>query len=98
MIVVRGVLKKPVFHLPGYRKITALSQNSYRILWQTFFKYFFLPGAANGILPCGLVYMAITGAWLQEQLKPNLPVLFLSVFPEDQYAIPGVEKLELQDI
>lgn len=63
MIVIQSLLKKPVFHLPGYNKVTALiSKLILQFIGQPSLGSIYLLGAANGLLPCGLVYMAIAGA------------------------------------
>lgn len=63
MIVVQGISKKPLFHLPGYKKITAfITKLISGLIGKPSLSSIFLLGSANGLLPCGLVYMAITGA------------------------------------
>ena len=63
MIVIQSFLKKPVFHLPGYQKIALMiSKLISKFIGKPSLGSIFLLGSANGLLPCGLVYMAITGA------------------------------------
>jgi sulfite exporter TauE/SafE len=63
MVVVQSFLKKPVFHLPGYNKMASLiTKLISRFIGKPSLGSIYLLGAANGLLPCGLVYMAITGA------------------------------------
>ena len=63
MIVIQSTLHKPVFHLPGFSRINQLVQKLIaRFLTKPSFGSTFLLGIANGLLPCGLVYLAITGA------------------------------------
>jgi sulfite exporter TauE/SafE len=63
MIVIQSFLKKPVFHLPGYNKMYAfISQLISKFIGKPSLGSIYLLGVANGLLPCGLVYMAITGA------------------------------------
>ncbi|GEO12174.1 sulfite exporter TauE/SafE family protein [Segetibacter aerophilus] len=62
-IVIQSFLKKPVFHLPGYQKMSLLiSKLISKFLGKPSLSSIYFLGAANGLLPCGLVYMAITGA------------------------------------
>lgn len=63
MIVIQSLLKRPVFHLPGYNKASAfIVKLISRFVGKPSLGSIYLLGAANGLLPCGLVYMAITGA------------------------------------
>ena len=63
MIVIQSLLKKPVFHLPGFNKASSLIVKLVaRFVGKPSLGSIYLLGAANGLLPCGLVYMAITGA------------------------------------
>jgi len=63
MTVIQSFLKKPVFHLPGYRKISALlTRIISKFLGKPSLTSIYLLGVANGLLPCGLVYIAATGS------------------------------------
>jgi sulfite exporter TauE/SafE len=63
MIVVQNFFKKPVFHLPGYNAIAAsITTLVSKFIGKPSLGSIYMLGAANGLLPCGLVYMAITGA------------------------------------
>jgi uncharacterized protein len=63
MIVIQSLLKKPVFHLPGYDQASSLIVKLIaRFVGKPSLSSIYLLGVANGLLPCGLVYMAITGA------------------------------------
>ena len=63
MTVIQSFLKKPVFHLPGYRRISFfISKLISKLIGKPSLSSIYLLGFANGLLPCGLVYMAITGA------------------------------------
>lgn len=63
MIVIQSFLKRPVFHLPGYQKVSLLiSKLISKFIGKPSLGSIYLLGSANGLLPCGLVYMSITGA------------------------------------
>src|SRR4051794_32491547 len=63
MIVIQSFLKRPVFHLPGYQKVSLLiSKLITRFIGKPSLGSIYLLGSANGLLPCSLVYIAITGA------------------------------------
>ena len=63
MIGIQSLLKRPVLHLPGYQKIALLiSKLISKFVGKPSLLSIYLLGSANGLLPCGLVYMAITGA------------------------------------
>ncbi len=63
MIVIQSFLKRPVFHLPGNQKVSMLvSRLITKFIGKPSLGSIYLLGFANGLLPCGLVYMAITGA------------------------------------
>ncbi len=63
MIVIQGASGRPVFHLPGYNKMHTWVQNAIaRFLTSPSIASMYLLGIANGLLPCGLVYLSITGA------------------------------------
>jgi hypothetical protein len=63
MIVIQSLLKKPVFHLPGYNKIlNSITKLISAFVGKSSLGSIYLLGVANGLLPCGLVYVAITGA------------------------------------
>jgi len=63
LIVIQSFLKRPVFHLPGYQKASLfISKLVSTFIGKPSLSSIYLLGAANGLLPCGLVYMAITGA------------------------------------
>lgn len=62
-IVVQSAFRSPVFHLPGFKQLNKLVQKLIgRFLMQPSATSMFLLGMANGLLPCGLIYLAITGA------------------------------------
>jgi sulfite exporter TauE/SafE len=63
MIVIQAYLKKPVFHLPGYNKaLSVITKIISKFINKPSLKSIYLLGMANGLLPCGLVYLAVTGA------------------------------------
>jgi hypothetical protein len=63
IIVIQSLLKKPVFHLPGYSKIlNSITKLISAFVGKRSLGSIYLLGVANGLLPCGLVYVAITGA------------------------------------
>jgi sulfite exporter TauE/SafE len=63
MIVIQSFLKRPVFHLPGYNAISAsITKLISKFVGKPSLSGIYFLGAVNGLLPCGLVYMAITGA------------------------------------
>ncbi|MCW3114834.1 MAG: sulfite exporter TauE/SafE family protein [Segetibacter sp.] len=63
MVVIQSFFKKPVFHLPGYNKASSLIVKLIaRFVGKPSLSSIYLLGVSNGLLPCGLVYMAITGA------------------------------------
>ncbi|WP_018615354.1 sulfite exporter TauE/SafE family protein [Segetibacter koreensis] len=63
IIVIQSFLGLPVFHLPGFKKVNGLVQKLIiRFIKKPSFPGIFSLGIANGLLPCGLVYLAITGA------------------------------------
>jgi len=63
LIVIQSALRSPVFHLPGFNRMNLFIQHLIgRFLQKPSFTSMFLLGMANGLLPCGLVYLAITGA------------------------------------
>jgi sulfite exporter TauE/SafE len=63
LIVIQSLLKRPVFHLPGYNRVTRLiSKLILKFMGKPTLRGIYLLGVANGFLPCGLVYLAITGA------------------------------------
>ncbi|WP_207491909.1 sulfite exporter TauE/SafE family protein [Aridibaculum aurantiacum] len=63
IIVIQGAAGKPLFHLPGYGKVQLFVQSLVSIfLTSPSVASMYLLGMANGLLPCGLVYMAVTGA------------------------------------
>jgi uncharacterized protein len=63
IIVIQSAFKKPLFHLPGYKKIqTAVTKLISHFIGKPSLVNIYMLGVANGLLPCGLVYMALTGA------------------------------------
>jgi uncharacterized protein len=63
VIVVQSAFKKPMFHLPGYAKINRfVTQLISHFIGKPSLINIYMLGFANGLLPCGLVYMALTGA------------------------------------
>ncbi|MDB5245632.1 MAG: sulfite exporter TauE/SafE family protein [Segetibacter sp.] len=63
VIVIQSYVGSPVFHLPGFKQVNLFVQKLIgRFLLKPSFASIFLLGMANGLLPCGLVYLAITGA------------------------------------
>src|SRR3954471_7712508 len=61
--VIQSFLGSPVFHLPGFKKVNQFVQKLIgRFIQKPSFSGIFTLGMANGLLPCGLVYLAITGA------------------------------------
>ena len=63
LLVIKSVTRPGVLHIPGFNKMNAWVQKiiSKFLNRPTVSSSFFL-GMANGLLPCGLVYLAITGA------------------------------------
>ena len=63
IIVIQSFLGSPVFHLPGVKKVNLFVQQLIsHFIRKPSFPGIFTLGMANGLLPCGLVYLAITGA------------------------------------
>ena len=63
MIAVQSFLKRPVFHLPGYSTVSTFAAKMItRFVGKPSLPEIYLLGLANGLLPCGLVYLAISGA------------------------------------
>ena len=63
LIVIQSVAKKPVLHLPGFKKLNIWVQSLVaKFLASPSMGSMYLLGMANGLLPCGLVYLAITAA------------------------------------
>jgi len=63
MIVLQAFIKKPAYHLPGYNKAMKLiTKLISRFIGKPSLGSIYMLGVANGLLPCGLVYLAITGA------------------------------------
>lgn len=62
-IVLQGILKKRVLHIKAIDKLHYRIQNyiARYIQKRQVYGMFFL-GMANGLLPCGMVYLAVTGA------------------------------------
>lgn len=63
IIALQLIFKKPLLHLPGFNRFNAFVQKLIaRFLKNASLRGIFLLGMANGLLPCGLVYLAIAGA------------------------------------
>ena len=63
LAVLQYIFKKPLMHLPGFNKVQLAIQNLIgRFLRAKNISELFLLGMANGLLPCGLVYLAVIGA------------------------------------
>ncbi len=63
LIVVQTYLRKPILHFPGYSVVNAFVQKLIgKYISNPSISGTFLLGVANGFLPCGLVYLALTGA------------------------------------
>ncbi|WP_165958159.1 sulfite exporter TauE/SafE family protein [Segetibacter sp. 3557_3] len=63
LILVQSMLPTPVLHLPGFKKMNLFVQHLIGgFLRNPTFGGMLLLGMANGLLPCGLVYLALTGA------------------------------------
>jgi uncharacterized protein len=63
MLVIQTATRKTIVRLPGFSAFNSLTQKLV-VRWMkgtTVLNMFFL-GMANGLLPCGLVYLAVTGA------------------------------------
>jgi uncharacterized protein len=63
LVVIQTATRKTFVHLPGFTAFNSLTQKLV-VRWMkaaTVLNMFFL-GMANGLLPCGLVYLAVTGA------------------------------------
>lgn len=63
LVVVQSWLQRPFLHLPGFQSMTAfISKLIRKFLGKPSLSHIYLLGGANGLLPCGLVYLAVTGA------------------------------------
>ncbi|MDB5191012.1 MAG: sulfite exporter TauE/SafE family protein [Segetibacter sp.] len=63
VIVIQSAFHSPVFHLPGFKKLNLFVQKLIgSFLMKPSNGNMLLLGMANGLLPCGLIYLAITGA------------------------------------
>lgn len=62
-VVIQSQTKRTALHLPGFKKVNSFVQQLVgKFLGATSVRTMFLLGMANGLLPCGLVYLAVTGA------------------------------------
>jgi uncharacterized protein len=63
LIVIQTATRKTIVHLPGFKGFNAFTQKLL-VRWMkgTTVQSMFLLGMANGLLPCGLVYLAVTGS------------------------------------
>lgn len=79
MIVAQAFFKRPVFHLPGYNKmLNFITKLVSRFIGRPSLGSIYLLGMANGLLPCGLVYLAITGALAAGTIQGS--VAFMAAF------------------
>lgn len=63
IILLQAAFRKPVFHLPGFGRVSLFVQKLIgKFLSNPSPGNMLLLGMANGLLPCGLIYLAITGA------------------------------------
>ena len=62
-ILIQSLFRSPVFHLPGFKRANLFVQKLIgAFLLKPTLGGMFMLGMANGLLPCGLIYLAITGA------------------------------------
>ena len=62
-IALQLLFRKPLLHFPGFNKFNLFVQKLIaRFIKNASLRGIFLLGTANGLLPCGLVYLAIAGA------------------------------------
>jgi sulfite exporter TauE/SafE len=62
-IVLQSMFRSPVLHLPGFKRMNMFAQKLIgNFLQRPSATSMFMLGMANGLLPCGLIYLAITGA------------------------------------
>lgn len=81
MLVVAGrfFFNKQIQHPARLNKLYRLIQGWIFYLWKSPGRSgFFLLGAANGLLPCGMVYLAIAGALNTSQIPSGM--LFMAMF------------------
>jgi len=63
IVVIQSSVKQPKFQLPGYKKVAVLvTKLVSHFIGKPSLANIYLLGLANGLLPCGLVYVALTGA------------------------------------
>jgi uncharacterized protein len=63
MIAMQAIFKYPLFHLRGFNRLNLFVQQLVsKFINNSALSNIFLLGMANGLLPCGLVYLAIAGA------------------------------------
>lgn len=63
VIAIQSLLKYPLFHFPGFKKLNLFIQRLIsKFINNSSLLSVFMLGMANGLLPCGLVYLAIAGA------------------------------------
>src|SRR6478736_2629078 len=63
VIAIQSLLRYSFFHLRGFNKLNLFIQQLVsKFINNSSLKSVFLLGMANGLLPCGLVYLAIAGA------------------------------------
>lgn len=79
VVLIQTVVKSPVFHLPGFAFVNKWVQQliSTYLLQPSLYSKLLL-GMANGLLPCGLIYLAITGALATGTVKGA--ALFMAFF------------------
>jgi len=79
LAVLQYIFKRPLTHLPGFNQVQILIQDLIgRLLHSGNVSELFLLGMANGLLPCGLVYFAVTGAVATGSILSA--VLFMALF------------------
>ena len=79
IILWQSVARSPVFHLPGFSLLNKWVQKQVgKYLLQPSLSAKLFLGMANGLLPCGLIYLAITGALATGSVKGA--ALFMACF------------------
>lgn len=63
LVLLQSMVRTPILHLPGFGIVNKwIQQLISRFLLQSSLYSKLLLGMANGLLPCGLIYLALTGA------------------------------------
>lgn len=79
VIALQLIFRKPLIHFPGFNKFNSFVQKLIaKFIKNASLRGIFLLGTANGLLPCGLVYLAIAGALGTGNIEGS--VLFMLFF------------------